>query len=236
MGYYTNRSLQELIVEAGLTFKFNGSETDEQLKYYFFDFELFQKLINRLFYDNQKNAKQGFLADFIQAYRDGKNLNELFGYQLNPENPKDFNEIRRDSLLGQLLALFVPPISLGTESIIKVKESFTDDTVKKNDHATWYFDAIMSVLINCFKPTPYTDFLTKALRVDQAFKIKQELIFESGTAGDLMGGSYVLTFDDQVLAKALGYEPIVAKTQTYTLSFSKPTKAGTYHFTKFTKN
>jgi len=91
-------------------------------------------------------------------------------------------------------------------------------------------------MINCFRPTPYTDFLTKALRVNQAFSLKQELVYEAGTTGDLMSGTYVLTFNDAVLAQALGYEPITKDIHTYTLSFSKPNKAGTYHFTKFTKN
>jgi len=123
-------------VEAGLTFKFNGLESAQSLKYYYFDFELFQKLTNRLLYDNQKHENQGFLVDFIQAYRDGENLNELVGYRLNPDDAKDFNEIRRDSLLGQLLELFVPPISAGGDDVIKVKESFQDDTINSNDHAT----------------------------------------------------------------------------------------------------
>jgi len=226
-GYYTNRSLRELVMEAGLTFK--TAELDD-LKYYYVDFNRLHKLFIQLFHDNQlhQDPNQGFIADFVQAYLEHDDFNNLIGYQ-----PDDYNLVRRDSVLGTLLELLVPPISEQTGEIINIKETFDQDIVNRNDYASRFFDAIMSVLLNSFKPTPYTDFLTKAIRVDQAFSLHQELVYHGD--GDIKGGTYTLTFNDEILAKALGYQPITKQIYNYTLTFNREKQAENYRFTKFIK-
>jgi len=213
-------------MEAGLTFK-----TDEvvDLKHYYVDFDRLHQLFTRLLHDNKKQEKQGFIADFVQAYLDHQDFNELIGYQVD-----NHNLIRRDSVLGTLLELLVTPIGEQTGEFIDVQASFSDEKVRQNDYASRFFDAIMSVLLNSFKPTPYTDFLTKAIKVDAAFKVRQELSYHPD--GDIKSGAYTLTFDDVVLAKTLGFSPITLNRYTYTLEFNREKQAENYEFTKFIKH
>jgi len=225
-GYYTTRSLKELVNDLGQTFKMNGNESIADLTYYYLDFTVVKNMLISLLYDNGINENKGLLADAIDALVKNEPLPPVLGY-----NPTNFDEIKRTSFLGQLLTFFVPELSpLDSEYI-----NWKTDLTGKQDNFNWIIDGVLSILINTTKPVDYTDFIKKVLEIDRAFEIKI-LSKKLSKNGNIKSIEYIIIYDLSAVETALGYPNKDIKTKTYHLSFNRNNEVDTYKFIKFDKN
>jgi len=223
-GYYTTRSLKELIIDLSQTFKMTGNETITDLTYYYLDFSIVKNLIVSLFYENGINEGKGLIADVVDALVKKEPLTTVLGY-----NPENFDEIKRTSFLGQLLTFFVPELSVIEADYI----NWETDLTGKQDNFNWIIDGALEILINLTKPVDYTNFITKILEIDSAFDIKVvSKIFSK--KGNIKSIEYIIKYDLSAVGTALGY-PNNLKTNTYQLSFNRNNEVDPYKFNEFIK-
>jgi len=223
-GYYTTRTLKELVNDLGQTFKMDGTETIDDLTYYYLDFSVVKNLLISLLYDNGINEGKGVLADAIDALVKNEPLTTVLGY-----NPDNFDQIKRTSFLGYLLNFFVPELSSLTADYINWKTDLTN----KQDNFNWIIDGVLEILINVTKPVDYSDFISKVLEVDNAFDIKIDSR-EFSKRGNIKSIRYIIKYDLSVVGTALGY-PNNLKTNIYQLSFNRDNDVDHYKFYEFIK-
>jgi len=216
--YYTNRTIPQLFEEVQHLFGINGLEDLTTIKEKPIDLNKVASLAIRLLATPEGNL--ALIEEAIAKLGEPKEFLKVLGFS-------DLKNgiVLRDSVLGQMLEIFIPDISRDTNQNIKLR-----DYNKSKDIIFEVLTNLGPTISNLLMPDNITDFV-KIVVDSQAIKITESDYTFFDITNELKSGKIIVEFDPNLVSFNDGTS-LAGEVQKLTLSFSRQNQKDKMSFTK----